>query len=314
MPAKTGTADVLADIDRIPSETQLLSKGRIMSTVTNTHVTDTEHLIAREAGKTIEHFGVAEWDGTDVGWPVVWFASKPEREVSLVKYEPDSDWTVYFGVGEHGDLTAEQLAKLTEAARLADRLNTLTTNAVYFQDDHLEHYDTARKAAIATSCAYANCDGTMHDHLAAPAEWWHRVVAETFDGSSVLLDVSREPDGQYVGNISMAADGDVTAADLRGVPGLPAGAGRSHGRAERGDPMTVLQTPMIVAAKVAVNIADGAELIGVSKTEISLAITSRDLIAYRVEGECRILAEDLIAFIRSKPQYIDTMPTKKVVS
>jgi hypothetical protein len=195
------------------SETQL--KETNMTTVANTHVTDTEHLIAHEAGKTIEHFGVAEWDGTDVGWPVVWFSVKPERELSLVKYEPDSDWTVYFGVGEHGDLTAEQLAKLTEAARLADRLNTLTTNAVYFQDDHLERYDTARKTAIATDCEYTNCDGTMHDHLAAPAEWWHWVVAETFDGSSVLLDVSREPDGQYVGNISVESEGDVTAAELR---------------------------------------------------------------------------------------------------
>jgi hypothetical protein len=216
MSINAGTADVLADIDRIPSETQLLSKGTSgMSTVTKAHVSDTEHLIAHEAGKTIEHFAVAEWDGTDVGWPVVWFASKPEREVSLVKYEPDSDWTVYFGAGEHGDLTAEQLAKLTEAARLADRLNTLTTNAVYFQDDHLENYDTARKAAIATSCEYANCDGTMHDHLASPAEWWHRVVAETFDGSSVMLDVSREPEGKYVGNISFESEGDVTASELR---------------------------------------------------------------------------------------------------
>jgi hypothetical protein len=219
MPINAGTADVLADIDRIPSETQPLSRGTNMSIVANTHVSDTELLIAHEAGKTIEHYAVPEVDGTDVGWPMVRFLSKPERELSLVKYEPNSQWTAYMSDDDHGDLTFEQLVQwadlLQSAARLADRLNTLTTNAVYFQDDDLEAYDNARKTATATDCGYDSCDGTMHDHLATPTEWWHRVVAETFDGSSVMLDVSREPDGEYVGNISMESDGDVTAAELR---------------------------------------------------------------------------------------------------
>ena len=77
--------------------------------------------------------------------------------------------------------------------------------------------------------------------------------------------------------------------------------------------MSLQQLPaLIVAPKIAVNICEACNLTGFSKTEISLAVTQKTLRAHRVEGQCIILVEDLVAFIRSKPQYIDTMPKKKV--
>ena len=217
---KTKTANVLQDVGGEISETKPSSKeNEQVTTVTNTFVSETEHLIAHEAGNSIENHPVAEWDGTDGGWPVVRFSTEAECELYLVKYEPDSQWTAYMGQVDHGDLTFEQLVKwadlLQSAARLADRLNTLTTNAVYFQDDALEAYDSAREVAVATDCGLDNCDGTMHDPLAPTAEWWHRVVAETFDESSVMLDVSRDPEGNCSGNISIEMEGDVSAAELR---------------------------------------------------------------------------------------------------
>jgi hypothetical protein len=70
--------------------------------------------------------------------------------------------------------------------------------------------------------------------------------------------------------------------------------------------------PLIVAPKISVNMDEACDLTGFSLREISQGINLRTLRAYRIQGECIFLIEDLVAFIRLKPQYIDTMPKKKV--
>jgi hypothetical protein len=131
MPAKTGTVDVLADIDRISSETQRLSKGRMMTTVTKPYVSDTEHRIALEAGKTIEHHSIEEVDGSDAGWPIIQFThvNEPWLDLYLAKYEPNSKWRAYFYEREDGDMSIAQIvymaARFTEAAQLATHLNAV---------------------------------------------------------------------------------------------------------------------------------------------------------------------------------------------
>jgi hypothetical protein len=66
--------------------------------------------------------------------------------------------------------------------------------------------------------------------------------------------------------------------------------------------------PLIVAPKISVDIDEACDLTGFSLREISQGINLRTLRAYRIQGKCVILIEDLVAFIRLKPQYIDTLP------
>jgi hypothetical protein len=73
--------------------------------------------------------------------------------------------------------------------------------------------------------------------------------------------------------------------------------------------MSLQELPaLIVAPKIAVRIDEASDLTGFSEREIVQAINLKALRAYRIQDECVILIEDLVAFIRSKPQYIDTMP------
>ena len=90
----------------------------------------------------------------------------------------------------------------------------MTTIPISVTSAH-EPWEIARKAAQSADCGIENCDGDNHDRCDAPENWSHRIVAETFDDRSVLLDISREPDGTHTANISMESDGDVTAAELR---------------------------------------------------------------------------------------------------
>jgi hypothetical protein len=133
MAANKKAADVLQDTDRRRSEPQPSSKGNErVSTVTNPYVSDTEHRIALDAGKTIEHHAAEELDGSDVGWPIIQFtdADEPWFDLYLAKYERDDQWTAYFYERNHGDMSIEQIvymaARFTEAAQLATRLNGVT--------------------------------------------------------------------------------------------------------------------------------------------------------------------------------------------
>jgi hypothetical protein len=130
MAANKKAADVLQDTDRRRSEPQPSSKGNErVSTVTNPYVSDTEHRIALDAGKTIEHHAIEEVDGSDAGWPIIQFThvNEPWLDLYLAKYEPNSKWRAYFYEREDGDMSIEQIvymtARFAEAAQLATRLN-----------------------------------------------------------------------------------------------------------------------------------------------------------------------------------------------
>ena len=56
--------------------------------------------------------------------------------------------------------------------------------------------------------------------------------------------------------------------------------------------------------KIGYNIEEAAKASGASERGIVMAISARELAAYRLEGKCVILAEDIAAWIRAKPSYL----------
>lgn len=106
---------------------------------------------------------------------------------------------------------------VTEAdiLRFFESASQQETERIAARDLLIEESKRQNALAQTTPCAYENCDGTGHDRLGTPKDWWHRVVSETFDEAMVKWDVSRNPDGEYIGNISMESEGDVTSAELR---------------------------------------------------------------------------------------------------
>lgn len=56
--------------------------------------------------------------------------------------------------------------------------------------------------------------------------------------------------------------------------------------------------------KIGYSISEAASSVGASKTEISLAISTRELAAHKVEGRCVILKDDICAWIRTKPSFL----------
>ncbi len=56
--------------------------------------------------------------------------------------------------------------------------------------------------------------------------------------------------------------------------------------------------------KIGYNIEEAARAAGASEQGVVMAITDRELPAYKLEGECIILAADIEAWIRTKPAYL----------
>ena len=65
-----------------------------------------------------------------------------------------------------------------------------------------------------------------------------------------------------------------------------------------------VQQPIVTSlVKIAFNIEEAAEAIGASEPTVVSAISAGELLAYQLDRECVILAEDLIAFVRSRTRY-----------
>jgi hypothetical protein len=63
------------------------------------------------------------------------------------------------------------------------------------------------------------------------------------------------------------------------------------------------------APKIGYDIREAAEAIGESEREIAICVGNGTLKAYRINGFCVVLAEDLVAYVRSMPLYSEpTLP------
>jgi len=90
-----------------------------------------------------------------------------------------------------------------------------TINSTETEDLAAEYHRLQAEAAN-TPCGFENCDGTGHEIHAPAAEWFHRVVNETFDGRVVELDITATPAGVYQADLLLEGTGsDMSAADLR---------------------------------------------------------------------------------------------------
>lgn len=66
----------------------------------------------------------------------------------------------------------------------------------------------------------------------------------------------------------------------------------------------VVEQPVAtVQAKVAYNMEEAADALGVGSPYISSWVTTGELPAYRLLGQPVFLADDLIAFVRAQPAY-----------
>ena len=72
----------------------------------------------------------------------------------------------------------------------------------------------------------------------------------------------------------------------------------------------VVEQPIVtVQAKVGYNLEEAADALGVSLTFISVWVGGGELPAYTLGREAVILADDLVAFVRTRPRYTDYIGT-----
>jgi hypothetical protein len=67
----------------------------------------------------------------------------------------------------------------------------------------------------------------------------------------------------------------------------------------------MLTGTLTVTPKIGYDIREAAEAIGASEREIAICVGDGTLKAYRIDGHCVVLTEDLIKYVRSMPLFLE---------